>query len=138
MRKVILSLSGGMDSATLLGKCVAEGNEIETVGFTYGSKHNRYENKAALLLAEHYRVPFTLLDLSTITCHFKSVLLLGQGDIPEGHYEKASMSQTVVPSRNMIFLSILTLLAESWGCEHVWIGVHAGDHHIYPDCRPAF
>jgi len=64
--------------------------------------------------------------------------LLTGGDIPEGHYEDESMSRTVVPGRNIIFASILTGVAWSLGAEEVWLGIHQGDHAIYPDCRPEF
>ena len=64
--------------------------------------------------------------------------MLTGGDIPEGHYEDVSMERTVVPGRNTIFCAILSGLAESEGFEEIWLGLHAGDHAIYPDCRPGF
>ena len=134
--KVIVSLSGGMDSATVLAEAIARGRKVHTVGFTYGSKHNQYENKAATAIAAHYGVPFKLIDLSGIMAGFKSDLLLSGGDIPEGHYEATSMSRTVVPGRNTIFAAILLGEAQSIGAEEIWLGIHAGDHAIYPDCRP--
>jgi len=140
MRRAIVSLSGGMDSATVLAEAVSWlGNEnVACYGFVYGSKHNKYENYMAVALSYRYDVPFTLIDLSTVMEHFKSDLLLSGGDIPEGHYEHESMSRTVVPYRNMIFISILSGIASSNGFNEIWLGVHAGDHHIYPDCRPMF
>jgi len=68
----------------------------------------------------------------------KSDLLKTGGPIPEGHYTDESMSATVVPGRNIIFMSILTSYAWSIGAEKIAIGIHQGDHAIYPDCRPAF
>lgn len=136
--KVLISLSGGMDSVTLLGFLLASDYEVEAVGFTYGSKHNHYENEAALKAAEFYGVPFELLDLSEAFAGISSALMKTGGDIPEGHYEAESMKQTVVPGRNMIFISILAGIAESRGCGKVAVGVHSGDHAIYPDCRPGF
>ena len=140
MEKALVSLSGGMDSATVLAEAIDRKGSanVEAVGFCYGSKHNSRENAAAQAIALHYNVPFQLIDIASVMRGFKSNLLKDQGAIPEGHYEEASMSQTVVPGRNMIFASILTGLAWSKGIGEVWMGMHAGDHFIYEDCRPAF
>jgi 7-cyano-7-deazaguanine synthase len=138
MSKVVVSLSGGLDSTTVLGLAKAQGHEIQTVGFCYGSKHNKYENKAAVNIASHYQVPYRLIDFSSAAKGFKSNLMADGGAIPEGHYEAASMTQTVVPGRNIIFSSILAGFAWSFEYDEIWLGVHAGDHFIYPDCRPSF
>ena len=138
MIKALIALSGGMDSATVLAKALALDRQCETVGFYYGSKHNHWENKAAKEIAEFYEVPYDLIHLEEIMRGFKSNLMQGGGDIPEGHYEDESMSLTVVPGRNIIFASILAGVAWSRGFDEVWLGIHAGDHHIYPDCRPEF
>jgi 7-cyano-7-deazaguanine synthase len=138
MKKVILALSGGIDSTTVLAHLLDKGNEVECFGFFYGSKHNAFENLAAEKIARHYQVPFTLLDLSPIMARFRSNLLLSGGPIPEGHYTDASMSQTVVPGRNIIFLSILAGMAWSVDAQAIAIGIHQGDHAIYADCRREF
>lgn len=141
-RTALVSLSGGMDSATVLGKAVDElGKGVSTVGFYYESKHNPFENEAAKQLAAYYCVPFELIDLTGVTKHFRSHLLANEGslgDVPEGHYEEESMRQTVVPGRNLLFISILSGIAQSHGLKEIWLGIHAGDHYIYPDCRPEF
>lgn len=137
--KVILGLSGGMDSAALAAYYLNKGDEVVPVSFNYGSKHNPYECLAACRIAEYYGLPTPIyIELPFISGLFKSNLLQGQGDIPEGYYKDDSMSQTVVPNRNMIFASIMVGLAESLGAQIVALGVHSGDHHIYPDCRPEF
>lgn len=139
MDKFLVSFSGGMDSATVLAEALRRSSiEVEAIGFTYGSKHNRWENEAAKKFCDFYHVRFRLLDISPIVGMFKSNLLQNGGPIPEGHYESASMSQTVVPGRNMIFASILTGIAWSEGFTAVYLGIHSGDHAIYPDCRPDF
>lgn len=137
MEKAIVSMSGGMDSATVLALAV-QSFDVFCVGFTYGSKHNKYENEAARSIARYYEVPYKLIDLSAIMADFKSDLLLSGGEIPEGHYEAESMKRTVVPARNLIFASILTGIAVSQGAKAIFLGVHAGDHVIYPDCREGF
>lgn len=136
--KVLLSLSGGLDSTCLLAHLVKQGAQVETVSFNYGSKHNASEINAAQRIAERYQVSHTVIDLRHAMAGFKSDLLQTGGPIPHGHYEHESMRRTVVPGRNLIFASILIGLAESRGLEYVALGVHQGDHYIYPDCRPDF
>lgn len=136
--KVIVSLSGGLDSTTVLADALDFGHTVEAVGFFYGSKHNPFENEAAARIAAHYNVSFRLIDLSHAMNGFRSNLLSGQGEIPEGHYEQANMDLTVVPGRNIIFISILSGLAWSLGADRVWLGIHKGDHAIYEDCRADF
>ena len=135
----IVLLSGGLDSATLLAKALYAGRKCYALGFEYPSKHNPYEVKAARAVAMYYKVPILTIPL-TFFQFFKSNLLVNQGEIPEGHYEDETMEQTVVPARNIIFSAIAAGLA--WSAEEekseVWLGIHAGDHAIYPDCRPEF
>ena len=143
MKKIVIGLSGGMDSATLLGLLLGQGAEVHCCTFYYGSKHNKWENRAAENIIDFYQFKkFPVfghpIDISTIFTDFSSNLLLSGGEIPQGHYEKESMKKTVVPGRNMIFASIMAGLAESIGAESVALGVHSGDHHIYPDCRKDF
>lgn len=143
MQKVVIGLSGGMDSATLLGMLLNEGVEVHCCHFQYGSKHNKYEAKAIEDLMLFYssltkKIHLYNFDLRQPFSAFNSNLLQHGGDIPEGHYESDSMKLTVVPGRNLIFASIMAGLAESIGAEAVALGVHSGDHHIYPDCRDTF
>jgi len=138
-KKVVLGLSGGMDSSTLAGYYISKGYEVHPIIFAYGSKHNHYENRCAHTIARTLgcKVPH-FVELDFIGKLFKSDLLKSGGDIPEGHYEDESMSKTVVPGRNTIFISIMMGYAESIGAEIIAAGVHSGDHHIYPDCRAEY
>lgn len=138
MRTAVLSLSGGLDSTTVLAWLVAAGIKPLCYWFDYGSKHNPYERTAVSRIADHYGASLTLLDLREAFAGLKSNLLLGGGDIPEGHYTDSSMSQTVVPGRNLIFLSYAAAVAESTGAQYIALGIHQGDHAIYPDCRREF
>jgi len=138
MEKVVLGLSGGMDSATLCAYYHNKGYEVIPVSFDYGSKHNSYERKAAEKIADFYNLKIKEFDLPFIGQMFKSNLLKTGGEIPEGHYEDSNMSKTVVPGRNLIFISIMMGLAWSEGAEVVAVGVHGGDHAIYEDCRAGF
>ncbi len=112
--------------------------EVECFGFDYGSKHSTYELPAAKRIASYYGVPFSIIDLTEIGRHLSSNLLKSGGPIPEGHYKAENMKLTVVPCRNIIFLSILAGIAESKKADIIAIGIHQGDHAIYPDCRLEF
>ena len=133
--KAVMGLSGGMDSATVLAWLSEKLFTVHCLNFVYGSKHNKYEQKCAEALAMHYGATYTLFDLTEAFKAMKSNLLQTGGDIPEGHYSHESMSLTVVPGRNTIFASIMCGVAESIGANYIALGVHQGDHAIYPDCR---
>jgi 7-cyano-7-deazaguanine synthase len=141
MKKTIVVLSGGMDSATALAWALDRSDEFEVVGciqFAYGSKHNEQERLAACRLVGYYNVNLQMVDLDFIGKIFKSDLLISGGEIPLGHYADPSMKRTVVPFRNGIMLSIAAGYAESLGAQCVILGNHFGDHAIYPDCRKDF
>jgi 7-cyano-7-deazaguanine synthase len=140
MKKKVIIVSGGMDSVTLLWDVVNKyGKEnIEVLSFNYGSKHNAYELPMAKKNCEILGVKHNILHLEDIFKHFKSTLLQGGADVPEGHYAQDNMKQTIVPNRNSILLSIAVGLAESIEADTVFYGAHGGDHHIYEDCRPEF
>lgn len=145
--KVVMALSGGMDSTTLLGALIDDltVEEVHCCVFTYGSKHNKYENAAAVDVINYYKRITALpiiphyISLVEVMQGFKSALFKSsEREIPEGHYNEESMRATVVPGRNLIFASIMAGLAESIGADAIALGVHQGDHHIYPDCRTDF
>ena len=137
-KKVIISLSGGMDSATLIAYLLNSSFDVSSVSFFYGSKHGKYECECAKKIAKFYGIDNCILDLSFFMMQFSSHLLKRGGEIPEGHYSNLSMTKTIVPMRNIIFASILSGIAMSKKYDYVSLGVHAGDHAIYPDCRPDF
>jgi len=137
--KAVVIFSGGMDSTVLLTSVVRRkgSSNVEAINFHYGSKHNDTERRAAKAVVQELNVLLRLIDLDFMHM-FKSDLLKGGGDIPQGHYEDESMKATVVPCRNMIMIAIAAGYAESIGASAVYLGSHAGDHAIYPDCRPEF
>lgn len=142
-KKIVIGLSGGMDSTTLLGLLLEQGYEVHCCLFSYGSKHNKWERIAAESVIAYYQnksqpVHSYEMELSGAMWAFKSNLLKTGGKIPEGHYEAESMRQTVVPGRNLIMAAVMAGLAESVGAKFIALGVHQGDHHIYPDCRKEF
>ena len=136
MKDSVLIVSGGMDSITLLydmQDLIALG-----ISFDYGSKHNSREIPFARLHCQRLGIPHVTIPLSFMADYFKSSLLMGGEEIPEGSYDEENMKSTVVPFRNGIMLSIAAGLAESNGLKNVMMANHGGDHTIYPDCRPGF
>ena len=136
MKDSVIVVSGGMDSVTLMHEYSAR--IALAVTFDYGSNHNAREiacarRQCAALGIEHIVIPLEFMGR-----YFKSSLLSGADDIPEGHYADDNMKSTVVPFRNGIMLSVACGLAESRGLTHVMIANHGGDHAIYPDCRGGF
>ena len=136
MKDSILILSGGVDSTTLLYDY--HERIALAVTFDYGSKHNAREIPFARLHCQRLGIEHLVIPLAFMAQYFSISLLLGGEAIPEGHYAEENMKSTVVPFRNGIMLSVAVGLAESRGLKHVMMANHAGDHTIYPDCRPEF
>ena len=135
-KDTVIILSGGMDSVTLLYD--QQERIALAVSFDYGSKHNDREIPFAHLHCERIGIPHIVIPLDFMTKYFKSSLLEGGEEIPEGHYADENMKSTVVPFRNGIMLSIAVGIAESNDLRFVMMANHAGDHTIYPDCTPQF
>ena len=134
--KGLLIYSGGLDSTTLLYEYK---DSIElAVTFDYGSKHNAREIACAVENCRRLGIPHRIIPLEFIGKYFRSDLLLSGGEIPEGSYDDENMHSTVVPFRNGIMLAVAVGLAESYDVDAVLLANHAGDHAIYPDCRPSF
>lgn len=137
-RKVIVLVSGGMDSVAALYDAHRRHEVAGALTFNYGSKHHLREIPCAARHCEKLGVDHRILPLAFMNDVFTSHLLASGGAIPDGHYEEQTMKQTVVPFRNGILLAIAAGYAESIGARGVVIAAHAGDHAIYPDCREAF
>jgi 7-cyano-7-deazaguanine synthase len=136
--KVLTLVSGGMDSVTALYDAAQSHQIVGALGFDYGSKHNPRELPLGVWHANKLGIPHRTIRLPFINELFDSDLLRSGGPIPEGHYEEATMKQTVVPFRNGIMLAVAAGYAETIGAEAIVIAAHAGDHAIYPDCREGF
>lgn len=136
MKDSVIIVSGGMDSITLLHE-YADRIAL-AVTFDYGSKHNANEIPFAKLHCERLGIKHIVIPLGFMADYFKSSLLMGGEEIPEGSYDDENMKSTVVPFRNGIMLAIACGLAESNGLTKVMLANHFGDHAIYPDCREDF
>jgi len=165
-KQAVLSLSGGMDSSSLLLHLLANGYEVTALGFDYGQKH-KVELERATSLVEYinsycivdeesktaeypYYVKHQIIKLDGLSQLLNSALVTGGADVPEGHYEQDNMKETVVPNRNKIFASLIQAVALSIATKttsddctigqpvEIAMGIHAGDHAIYPDCRQEF
>jgi 7-cyano-7-deazaguanine synthase len=158
MKHVVVSLSGGMDSSTLLLRCLKEYDTVTAISFDYGQKH-RVELERAQSLVDYINdefksnikihgdsfpgVNYRQIQLNGLVDLLDSALVTGGDDVPEGHYAEENMKATVVPNRNKIFASIVQAVALSVAnktgetCD-IAMGIHAGDHAIYPDCRQEF
>ena len=147
MQRSVMAFSGGMDSTGLLLRLLAEGHSVYCLSFDYGQKHRieleRAKSNIEYLRENNLHVEHLVADLSSAMGIFYSALTQENQNVPEGHYEEEQMKQTVVPNRNAIFASILYGYALSKAIEmdetvSIALGVHSGDHAIYPDCRPEF
>ncbi len=145
--RAVMALSGGMDSTGLLMRLLADGYQVSCLSYDYGQKHGielqRAKANIAYLSGEGIEVEHRIADLSSAMGIFHSALTTEGYEVPEGHYEEEQMKQTVVPNRNAIFASILYGYALSVALREdtdvvIALGVHSGDHAIYPDCRPEF
>jgi 7-cyano-7-deazaguanine synthase len=155
-KHVVISLSGGMDSSTLLLRCLKEYDTCTAISFDYGQKHRIELDRAQSLVdyindgydSEAENIPYLKINYRQIKLEgladlLNSALVTGGEEVPEGHYAEENMKATVVPNRNKIFASITQAIAlsiaEKTGeqCD-IAMGIHAGDHAIYPDCRQEF
>ena len=137
MPKAIAIISGGLDSITLAYLLHAEGYELHLLSFDYGQRHKK-ELAYAERCAKRLSVAFDIVDLSSLGRFLKGSALTDTIPVPDGHYAAPTMAITVVPNRNALMLSVAYAVAVAKKAQVVAIGVHAGDHFIYPDCRPAF
>ena len=136
-----------MDSTSLLLRLLAEGRKVFGLSFDYGQKHrlelSRLKQNLTYLRENDLEIDSQTLDMAKIGSLFHSALTDSNWTVPTGHYEQENMKQTVVPNRNAIFSSIaygyaLSIAVQEDAEVDFSLGVHSGDHAIYPDCRPEF
>lgn len=134
----LVVLSGGMDSTTLAYRVARQG-PLACVSFDYGQRH-RKELEYAALTADKLGAPHTIVPMTWLAPMIagSSSLVTPEVDVPDGHYAEDTMRATVVPNRNAIMLNLAAAIAIAEGYQSIATGVHAGDHFVYPDCRPEF
>lgn len=137
MAKVVVIYSGGMDSFTVLHRALADGHEVYALSFNYGQRHVK-ELTVASTVCQRLGIAHKVVDISAIHQLLKGSALTDDIAVPEGAYATETMLTTVVPNRNMVLLSLAIAYAVSLDAEAVYYGAHAGDHTVYPDCRPEF
>lgn len=136
--KIVVVASGGLDSSVLMHELHTQGHDVCGLGINYGQRHSR-ELEAGAAVAGALGIPYQVVDLSALRAFISnSSQTSGDIPVPDGHYAEESMKLTVVPNRNMILLAVAIGYAVNIGAQAVAYGAHAGDHTIYPDCRPEF
>jgi 7-cyano-7-deazaguanine synthase len=137
MKRAVVLVSGGIDSATALAMALKDGFEAYALSFDYGQRHRREvvaaEKIAAAFGAHRHRV--ARIDLRV----FGGSALTDDIAVPKGRSgEERDIPLTYVPARNTIFLSYALAWAEVLDMRDIFIGVNAIDYSGYPDCRPEF
>jgi len=134
MNKAIVILSGGLDSTTLLYDVISQGYEVEAISFNYNQKH-KCELEKASATCKKLNIPHKIANIEVLNDLVPSALTRSNWDIPEGHYEGENMKQTVVNNRNPVMANLALAYALSIKANKIFLGIHAGDHRIYEDCR---
>lgn len=139
MKKAVVLLSGGLDSATTAAIAKSEGYELYALSFDYGQRHSRELESAkavgkSLGVKDHQIIRFDLRA-------FGASALTDDIEVPTDRAESELSAQipvTYVPARNTIFLSFGLAYAEAIGADDIFIGVSQIDYSGYPDCRSEF
>src|ERR1043165_9090907 len=134
--RVVVLLSGGLDSATVLAIARSEGRVVHALSFVYGQRHEVELGAArrgvgAAGAEEHIVFPIGLR-------LFGGSALTGDIDVPKDAVGAEGIPVTYVPARNTIFLALALGYAEVRDAQEIWLGVNAIDFSGYPDCRPDF
>ena len=135
MKKAVILLSGGLDSATCLAVAKHQGFELYAMSFDYGQRHS-CELAAAQRIAKAIGVrEHRIFDLN-LSQWGGSALTSSEIDVPQE--EAKGIPVTYVPARNLVFLSLASAWAETIGGCDIFIGVNSVDYSNYPDCRSSF
>ncbi len=136
MRTIVL-LSGGLDSATVLALCRADGKQCHALSFRYGQRH-ALELEAAARIAGSLGAASHRIASIDVACLAGSALT-GGAAVPKGRSEAEighGIPSTYVPARNTLFVAHALALAEATGAGEIALGINALDYSGYPDCRP--
>jgi 7-cyano-7-deazaguanine synthase len=137
MKKAVVLLSGGLDSAVAIHLAKSQGFEVYALSFDYGQRHNKEvecaKATAQLVGAKEHNLVTLQLNLwggSSLTDKNLSV--------EDGDVSRTDIPMTYVPARNMVFLSVAASYAEAIGAQDIFIGVSEVDYSGYVDCRESF
>jgi len=142
-----LCLSGGMDSTSLLLHLLKKNFKVFALTFDYGQKHkieiSKAEKNIEYINSKGFNVEHKVINIKDCSEILDSSLTNNDIKVPKGHYEEKNMLSTVVPNRNAIFISFLygysLTISNKYELDvQLSLGVHSGDHTIYPDCRKEF
>jgi len=138
MKKSLILLSGGLDSATALAIAVDQGFRVTAMSFDYGQRH-RVELEKSRLLCEKYGIPHIIMSVPLDSIG-GSALTDKALEVPDNTQESigSDIPITYVPARNTIFLAIAAGYCEVNGIQDIFIGTNVVDYSGYPDCRPKF
>lgn len=137
IKKSLVVMSGGQDSATCLGVAIDKSETVSAVSFYYGQKHSKELDMAAYICG-NYNVNHKIVDVSNIAQMFQSSALVNHGDTAQKHEYLKDLPASFVPVRNALFLTIAYGIAMETGCEAIYTGVCQTDYSGYPDCRDHF
>lgn len=137
MKKAVILLSGGLDSATCLAIAKSKGFELYCMSFDYGQRHNAELEAAAHLAKSMGAVEHRIVKID-LAAFGGSALTDKRIAVPTEGVKDDAIPVTYVPARNTILLSYALAWAEVLGASDIFIGVNSVDYSGYPDCRPEF
>lgn len=141
----VISVSGGLDSTCLLLDLLSQGYAVKCYSFDYGQKQiieqRKLKNNIDFLISKGFLLTLQIIDLKDCFSDSQSSLRRRDEKVPTGDYGDTNMKSTVVENRNVIFSSIIYGKALSLSRMYdtdveIYLGIHSGDHTLYPDCRP--
>ncbi|MDP3789332.1 MAG: 7-cyano-7-deazaguanine synthase QueC [Candidatus Omnitrophota bacterium] len=137
MKRAVVLLSGGMDSATVLHMALNKGYEADCLIFDYGQRHGK-EIGQAVKIAKSAGCNYKIIKLPF--SWGGSRLLNKKARLPKQDVKNIGkgIPPTYVPARNTVFLSVAASMAEATGADAIFIGANAVDYSGYPDCRPGY
>ncbi|MBX2866135.1 MAG: 7-cyano-7-deazaguanine synthase QueC [Leptolyngbyaceae cyanobacterium MAG.088] len=137
MKKAVVLLSGGLDSATAAAQAIADGYDLIALSFRYGQRHER-ELVAAKVIASHLGINQHFVIDVNLSQWGGSSLTDAEQALPQDGVESGVIPSTYVPGRNTVFIALALSLAEAQEAEAIYLGINAVDYSGYPDCRPEY
>ncbi|WP_413467302.1 7-cyano-7-deazaguanine synthase QueC [Pleurocapsa sp. FMAR1] len=137
MKKAVVLLSGGLDSATTAAIAIEQGYQLIALSFRYGQKHHKEIESAkkiaiALNIQKHFIIDVNLSQWGGSSLTDDSMT------IPQAGLQADVIPSTYVPGRNTVFIAIALSLAEAQNAQAIYLGINAVDYSGYPDCRPEY